>query len=440
MSHSSRHIEEKIDELQDYIRLARRDTKKEPVEQTVSQIASDFTAWLKHLNFQLNPSGEATGDPAADIVVNGLRELKEGAIRTLEQTADRPELIACCLLNAVFTMAQDKKGRAVTVKEYRRYLQALHALVRFIRHTVKHSDIEIIGIDYDLSDLFDEVIRTAQLAPMVVLLFTLEITMDILGKEIYKGLQKIRCLPLLDLWALIMRWLYNRPRGFVYRMRSHIRSEMLRIRRQTLIASGRHRLSLDDASASLGVSTEDLDRIEKVLNRLVLAVGTLTYCPLPEDDAEEDAGRRARERAPRGPTSGGDDGRGPTRGRGTTSTDEEDDSGSRDERSGTGSGGTTSSGGSSEDPREEVRERYRPGGGDNDPQDLFDTPDGYQNYYSELPDGDWVFLTQQNLTRMFIDSFGLEPEAARGAADGGSCRDDLSDSAIEALNTLGLNL
>lgn len=441
MSHSSRHIEEKIDELQDYIRLARRDTKKEPVDQTVSQIASDFTGWLKHLNFQLNPSGEATGDPAADIVVNGLRELKEGAIRTLEQTAERPEVIACCLLNAVFTMAQDKKGRAVTVKEYRRYLQALHALVRFIRHTVKHRDVEILGLDYDLSDLFDEVIRTAQLAPMVVLLFTLEITMDILGKEIYKALQKIRCLPLLDLWALVMRWLYNRPLGFVYRMRSHIRSEMLRIRRQTLIASGRNSFSLDDASANLeqlGVSTEDLDRIEKVLERLVLAIGTLAYCPLPEDGAEEESGRRARDAAPRGPTSGGDGGRRPTSGRGATSTREEERTGSRDERSGGGSAGIASSGASSDDPREEVRERYRRP--DDDEGGLFDTPDGYQTYYGDLPEGDWVFLTQQNLTRMFVDSFGLEPEAARGAAKGGSCRDDLSDSALEALNALGLNL
>jgi hypothetical protein len=482
MADEERTFGEKVRALSDYVSANATYDVDAHREKLMQQRAS-LTSWFAGLNRQLSPGGEDSDAPIADHLVDGFNELGDSIQDVLANTENKVETIVCCILNAVLLMTygeivvendgEQQVGRtrvedlpkfevrynenyAITTQKYRKYLlffRRMLAMIRSQSYQARAGGGEVFSavLDLDIGYVISKVLKGAIAGPLLAGVFVLEAVINYVGAIIYNVLSDLRCAPIADMWATIVRWLFRRPFGFIGRVKSYLRSVLTDLRRDARrVSTGTEASAVE---ISVGVDPEVINQLIDVIDRLLEALDILIACPPPPTAsafAESASGRgREADRDPRGPTS-------PNPADPIDRDNGRDDTGDgQDDRTDGAEQGGSQTGGRTNRPAGNEGARRLPGGGYLPPgaEDTSNPTGGSSGRTESSPssgaggssgrepsgESNYIYLTPDNIATVLIDGFGVSPARAREVTgDDSDCREELTDDARQALEQLGV--
>jgi len=341
----------------------------------------------------------------------------------LQLTQGEQTALVCCLLEGVWRLSGRRQGRAVPLEEFRRLLQLLRELVRLLyaEHRIT------VPFKLDVAWLIERLLRVAVASVLLPLLLWVDRLMDALLRRLARQMDWTRCAPLIRLWARLIYWVFGGPRAWFGRVRAFVFSVLIDWRRRVD--------NLFDWDVTYGA---DVQAVLDTIDGILLNIDLLLSCPAvvrsrSGGGAEEDDGPRGGGRE--GGSGGGDDTGGSGGGDGTGGSGGGDGGGGGGTDGGTGgTGGGDGSGG-------------RGGGGSGGGSgsggrgsgvDPWQASDGWQEYYRGLPQGEWVYLTTDNIARLSARLTGEPVGRLRVVVSRGDCRARLSEETRRLLREAGL--
>lgn len=381
------------------------------------------------LTEEINELPKELSDPFADFIKQGADQITRSANGIAARyfpeltaaNANEYAAVMCCVVNSAYDLlGRDLSAyetiRAVQRSDFVKWLRVLREMLVVVRDLsgTQSSEFDLGILKLDISATIQASLDQAIAGPLVAAMVSFEWATTKLGERVLQAIAKTKCLPLIEMWGAILQWLYSGRAGFMRTARGFISDVFARITRTLRLGN----LAAGDDQASRIDSELKFDkrRIQMaidVLDAILTASTLLTTCRLSDPRSTT-------------PTTPGTDENGPGDDAPTLPAPDEPDTSPNIPGPG-GNGGTGSTGQGPATTGTGATGGYIP----------TITPEGYVDP-SNLPEGDYVYLTPENIEYVLLYSVGLTPDVAATVIGGRACRDSLTAETEQALVQLGI--